>query len=57
MALTFKIGTASAAVQIEGDLPQTNWHTWAEKPGNIKDGTTPEPATGHWRRWRADNAL
>ncbi|MFC5369658.1 glycoside hydrolase family 1 protein [Arcanobacterium bovis] len=57
MALTFKIGTASAAVQIEGDLPRTNWHAWAEKPGSIKDGTSPEPATGHWKRWREDNAL
>ncbi|HHW82650.1 MAG TPA: glycoside hydrolase family 1 protein [Actinomycetales bacterium] len=50
------LGTASAALQIEGNLPRTNWHDWAAA-GNIADGTTPHPTTDHWQRWRDDNAL
>ncbi|MDY5585591.1 MAG: family 1 glycosylhydrolase [Arcanobacterium sp.] len=55
--VNFLIGTASAAVQIEGSLPYTNWHKWADTPGKIADGSSPEPATDHWNRWREDNAL
>lgn len=51
-----RIGTASAPVQIEGSLPPTNWHRWAAQ-GHIADGSTPEPTTDHWRRWREDNQL
>nr|NLD41688.1 glycoside hydrolase family 1 protein [Actinomycetales bacterium] len=50
------LGTASAALQIEGSMPRTNWHDWAEA-GNTADGSTPDPTTDHWRRWREDNAL
>ncbi|MDO5496057.1 MAG: glycoside hydrolase family 1 protein [bacterium] len=50
------LGTASAALQIEGNLPRTNWHDWAEA-GHIADGTTPHPTTDHWNRWREDNEL
>ncbi|WJY67054.1 glycoside hydrolase family 1 protein [Corynebacterium auris] len=51
-----KIGTASAGLQIEGSPQPSNWSEWAAA-GNIADGTTPEPTTDHWRRWREDNEL
>lgn len=51
-----RIGTASAPLQIEGSLPPTNWHRWAEQ-GHIADGSTPDPTTDHWHRWREDNQL
>lgn len=50
------LGTASAALQIEGNMPRTNWHDWAAA-GHVADGTGPEVTTDHWRRWREDNAL
>lgn len=51
------IGTASAALQIEGGDANNDWHDWARLPGAIADGTTPLRATDHWNRWREDNAL
>lgn len=51
------IGTASAALQIEGECAPNDWSRWAQIPGAIADGSTPEPATHHWSRWREDNAL
>lgn len=48
------IGTATAAVQIEGGDTGNQWHAFAQQPGRIKDGSTPTPATDHWRRWRED---
>ncbi|MCI5825411.1 MAG: family 1 glycosylhydrolase [Arcanobacterium sp.] len=56
VTLNFAIGTASAALQIEGHLPPSNWDAWAGR-GEVKDGTTPQRTTGHWERWREDNAL
>lgn len=55
--ISFLIGSASAALQIEGGNSKTNWHEWAREPGNINDGSTPERATDHWNRWREDNSL
>ncbi|TBW22254.1 glycoside hydrolase family 1 protein [Arcanobacterium bovis] len=51
------IGTGSAALQIEGSLPRSTWHVWAETPGKVADGTSPNPTTDHWNRWREDNQL
>ncbi|HRV69827.1 MAG TPA: family 1 glycosylhydrolase [Marmoricola sp.] len=51
------IGTATAALQIEGGDRNNNWYDWASLPGTIKDGTTPLRATDHWRRWREDTEL
>lgn len=55
--IDFLIGSASAALQIEGGQVDTNWHAWAREPGTIKDGSSPARATDHWNRWREDNAL
>ena len=51
------IGTATAALQIEGGDRNNNWYDWAQLPGRIKDGTTPLRATDHWERWREDTEL
>lgn len=51
------IGTATAAVQIEGGDRNNNWYDWASVPGNIKDGSTPLRSTDHWNRWRDDTEL
>ena len=51
------IGTASAALQVEGGDRNNDWWEWARGPGHVKDGTTPERAADHWNRWREDNAL
>ncbi len=54
---SLRIGTATAATQIEsGQLP-TNWHDWAATPGNVADASSPADSTDHWNRWREDNAL
>ncbi|WP_426707755.1 glycoside hydrolase family 1 protein [Corynebacterium auriscanis] len=52
----FSIGTASAALQIEGSLPANNWSRWADQ-GHVLDGTSPDVTTDHWNRWREDNRL
>ena len=52
-----RIGAATAAVQIEGGDTGNQWHSFAQRPGRIKDGSTPTPATDHWTRWREDTAL
>lgn len=54
--IPFSIGTASAAMQIEGSLPASNWSRWADQ-GRVVDGTSPHPTTDHWNRWRDDNRL
>ncbi|WJY99351.1 Beta-glucosidase A [Corynebacterium hansenii] len=51
------IGTASAALQIEGGDQNNDWLDWALEPGNVADGSTPLRATDHWNRWREDNRL
>lgn len=57
LSIDFRIGAASAALQIEGGDTDTNWHDWARTPGNILDGSTPARATDHWNRWREDNEI
>lgn len=51
------IGTASAATQIEGGDRNNQWWQFAQTPGNVADGSSPERANDHWRRWREDNEL
>ncbi len=51
------IGTATAALQIEGGDRNNNWYDWAQVPGNVADGSSPVRATDHWRRWREDTEL
>lgn len=51
------MGVATCAVQIEGGDRNNNWYDWAQQPGTIKDGSSPERATDHWRRWREDTDL
>ena len=51
------IGTATAAVQIEGGDRNNNWYDWSSVPGNIRDGSTPVRSTDHWNRWREDTEL
>jgi beta-glucosidase len=50
------LGASSAATQIEGGSVDHNWLDW-HKRGRIKDGTTPERACDHWKRWRQDCEL
>lgn len=52
-----RIGTATAAVQIEGGDTGNQWHAFAQQPARITDGSTPTPATDHWNRWREDTDL
>lgn len=51
-----QLGTASAGMQIEGSMPPSNWGAWAEK-GMVADGTSPNPTTDHWVRWKEDNQI
>ncbi|MBV7294954.1 family 1 glycosylhydrolase [Corynebacterium sp. TAE3-ERU12] len=51
------LGTASAALQIEGGDRNNDWEEWSRTPGNIADGSSPVRATDHWNRWREDNQL
>ncbi|WP_300082981.1 family 1 glycosylhydrolase, partial [Propioniciclava sp.] len=51
------IGTATAAVQIEGGDRNNNWYDWAQLPGTIRDGSSPLRATDHWNRWHEDTEL
>jgi hypothetical protein len=51
------LGVATAATQIEGGDVASSWTDWADRPGTIKDGSTPRRATDHWERWRGDTAL
>lgn len=51
------IGVATSALQIEGGDRNNNWYDWSKLSRTIKDGSTPERATDHWRRWREDTEL
>ncbi|PID98628.1 MAG: beta-glucosidase [Actinomycetales bacterium] len=51
------IGTATAAIQIEGGDKNNNWYDYATLPGKIKDGSSPLRSTDHWNRWEEDTAL
>jgi len=53
----FIIGSATSSWQIEGDLQgrgSSIWEDFANVPGNIKDGSTGEPACDHVNRLESD---
>lgn len=51
-----RIGTASAATQIEGGTPEHTWTDWYRR-GRIEDGSNPARACDHYHRWHEDDAL
>lgn len=58
----FRFGTVSAAAQIEGSATADGrgpsiLDTFAAQPGRIIDGSTPEVACDHYRRYAEDVAL
>ncbi len=56
----FVLGTATAALQIEGgahERGRCGWDEFAERPGAIEDGTTPAVTADHLHRSGEDVAL
>jgi beta-glucosidase len=53
----FLWGTASAAHQVEGNDPNSDWWEFEQQPGRIANGDTSEIATDHYHRYREDFAL
>lgn len=51
------LGCATSATQIEGSPTQNSWYDWAERPGRMKDSSSPKNANQHWQRWKEDNRL
>lgn len=49
----FLLGTAGAAVQIEGGDRNNTWYRWCEQ-GHIRDGSHCISANDHWNRYRED---
>lgn len=54
---TFILGTATAAVQIEGGDTANSWYRWSHQAGRIADGSTCDVADDHWNRLEEDTAL
>lgn len=52
----FLMGTATAALQIEGGDRNNNWYRWCEQ-GKIKDCSHCLRANDHWNRFQEDIAL
>lgn len=52
----FRLGTATAALQIEGGDRNNNWYRWSEL-GKIEDGSHSVVACDHWERVEEDIAL
>jgi beta-glucosidase len=51
----FLWGTATAAYQVEGNNPNSNWWAWEQQPGRIAMGHKSGPACDWWNgRWRED---
>lgn len=48
-----KLGVATASTQIEGGFSDSNWNDWYQQ-GMIKDGTDPQRANAHYKRYRED---
>ncbi len=53
---SFLLGTATAALQIEGGDRNNSWYRWAET-GHIRDGSHCIVACDHWNRVAEDIAL
>jgi beta-glucosidase len=51
----FLWGTATAAYQVEGNNPNSNWYAWEQQSGRIVDGHRSGNACDWWNgRWRED---
>lgn len=50
---SFKFGTATAATQVEGGDPYSNWYEWS-KQGKIAGGGTSFVAADHYNRYEED---
>jgi beta-glucosidase len=51
----FLWGTATAAYQVEGNNPNSNWYAWEQQPGRIVNGDKSGLACDWWNgRWRED---
>lgn len=51
----FLWGTATAAYQVEGNNPNSNWWAWEQQPGKIANGYKSGLACDWWNgRWRDD---
>lgn len=51
----FLWGTTTAAYQVEGNNPNSNWWTWEQQPGRIAEGHKSGLACDWWNgRWRED---
>ncbi len=50
----FRLGTATASLQIEGGDTNNTWYRWSRQPGHIADGTDCSVADDHWNRVRED---
>ena len=51
----FLWGTSTAAYQVEGSNPQSNWYAWEQEPGHIENGNKCGLACDWWNgRWRED---
>jgi beta-glucosidase len=51
----FLWGTATAAYQVEGNNPYSNWYAWEQQPGRIANGDKAGLACDWWNgRWRED---
>lgn len=53
----FLFGTATAATQVEGHCPDSDWAAFAREPGRVRGGDTPAVACDHLHRYREDVAL
>jgi beta-glucosidase len=51
----FLWGTSTAAYQVEGNNPNSNWYAWEQQPGRIVNGDHCGLACDWWNgRWRED---
>ncbi|HEY9723396.1 MAG TPA: family 1 glycosylhydrolase, partial [Oscillatoriaceae cyanobacterium] len=50
----FVWGTATAAVQVEGDTPNSDWARFERLPGKIKDGQRIGEAAKEWELYAQD---
>lgn len=53
----FKWCVATSAHQIEGNNVHSNWWSFEQKPGKIRDGKHSGIATNHWNRLDEDTTL
>jgi beta-glucosidase len=54
---TFLWGATTSAHAVEGGDFACDWWRWEQRPGRIRDGSTSDPAAGHYARYSDDLAL